>query len=86
LYLYTEMQTDFPILDEFVLQPTLRASSETSASDPAPEPLLPNYGVGRIRRYNQDINMMCMLNAKERTLQEFVNLGCVPLWFGPADS
>lgn len=61
----------------------------------APEPLLPNFGSGSIRRkfcsinlvpllnplmtslqaYYQDINMMVLMNSKERTLDEFVSLG-----------
>jgi hypothetical protein len=41
----------------------------------APEPLLPNYGFGRVRQYNLDLDMMCMLNSKERTLEEFAQLG-----------
>lgn len=41
----------------------------------APEPLLANFGMGRARLYNQDINMMNVLNSKERTLDEFVKLG-----------
>ena len=39
-----------------------------------PEPLLANYGMARIRLYQQDINMMNLLNSKERTLQEFIDL------------
>jgi hypothetical protein len=41
----------------------------------APEPLLPNYGEARIRQYTVDINMMTVLNAKERTLEDFIVLG-----------
>jgi hypothetical protein len=41
----------------------------------APQPLLPNYGAGNIRHYNQDLNMLCMMNAGERTLDEFITLG-----------
>lgn len=40
----------------------------------APQPLLPNYGMGNIYQYNMDLNMMSLLNAKERTLQEFVDI------------
>ena len=39
-----------------------------------PEPLLANYGMAKIRLYQQDINMMNLLNSKERTLQEFIDL------------
>lgn len=75
-FLYSEH--DIPVLDEFVLQEASRSQASEASStgeDIAPEPLLPNYGAGRIRRYHQDINMMCVLNSKERTLQEFVDLG-----------
>lgn len=45
----------------------------------APKPLLPNFGMGRVRLYQQDLNMMSILNSKERTLQEFVDMGYVHL-------
>jgi len=41
----------------------------------APEPLLPNYGMGQIRLYQQDINMMVLFNSKERTFQDFTDIG-----------
>ena len=41
----------------------------------APEPLLPNYGAGRIRQYNIDLDMMTMLNSEERQLDGFIRLG-----------
>jgi hypothetical protein len=44
-------------------------------STQAPEPLLPNYGVGKVRQYNLDMTMLLCYNSKERTLQEFVKLG-----------
>ncbi|KAF5310051.1 hypothetical protein D9619_010480 [Psilocybe cf. subviscida] len=59
--------------DEFVLQQAFR--SDEGVIEQAPEPLLANYGVGRARLYQQDLNMMILLNSKERTLQEFVQLG-----------
>ncbi|KAJ3761994.1 S-adenosyl-L-methionine-dependent methyltransferase [Lentinula raphanica] len=43
--------------------------------DLAPEPLLPNYGVARVRTYELDMTMMNLLNSKARTLPEFVELG-----------
>ncbi|KIJ38737.1 hypothetical protein M422DRAFT_231092 [Sphaerobolus stellatus SS14] len=61
------------LIHEFVLQHAVRDSSG-AAVDQAPEPLLPNYGAGRIRLYHQDINMMITLNSKERTLEEFIEL------------
>jgi len=44
-------------------------------SKQAPEPLLPNYGVGKVRQYNLDLDMMVMLNSQERYLEEFIKLG-----------
>ncbi|KAF9260951.1 S-adenosyl-L-methionine-dependent methyltransferase [Marasmius fiardii PR-910] len=41
----------------------------------APLPLLPNYGTGNIRHYNQDINMLAVCNSKERTCEEYSALG-----------
>ncbi|KAJ3877770.1 S-adenosyl-L-methionine-dependent methyltransferase [Lentinula edodes] len=43
--------------------------------DIAPEPLLPNYGVARVRTYELDMTMMNLLNAQARTLPEFIELG-----------
>ncbi|KAK0222574.1 S-adenosyl-L-methionine-dependent methyltransferase [Armillaria nabsnona] len=42
---------------------------------PAPEPLLPNYGAGRMTQYNMDVEMMCVCNSQERSLDHFVELG-----------
>ncbi|CAL1711808.1 unnamed protein product [Somion occarium] len=44
-------------------------------SPQAPEPLLPNYGEGRILPYYLDIAMMSFINSKERTLDEYRELG-----------
>ncbi|KAG2366736.1 O-methyltransferase-domain-containing protein [Suillus spraguei] len=40
----------------------------------APEPLLVNFGVGNIRSYQQDMSMLFVHNAKERTLQDSLAL------------
>ncbi|RDB28281.1 3-O-methyltransferase 2 [Hypsizygus marmoreus] len=61
------------LIHDMVLQPLVR--NTTSVFDQAPEPLLPNYGVGRVLLYQQDINMMGFVNSKERTLEEFIDLG-----------
>ncbi|RDB17353.1 3-O-methyltransferase 2 [Hypsizygus marmoreus] len=61
------------LIHDIVLQPPVR--NTTSVVDQAPEPLLPNYGVGRVLLYQQDINMMGLVNSKERTLEEFIDLG-----------
>ncbi|KAF8954810.1 S-adenosyl-L-methionine-dependent methyltransferase [Flammula alnicola] len=61
------------LIHELVLQHAVRDPS--GSIEQAPEPLLANYGMGRLRLYQQDLNMMILLNAKERTLQEFIELG-----------
>ena len=43
----------------------------------APKPLLPNYGYGSLRTYLSDVNMLILLNAGERTLNEFKEMGYV---------
>ncbi|KAF8899314.1 S-adenosyl-L-methionine-dependent methyltransferase [Infundibulicybe gibba] len=65
------------LIHEFVLHHPVRDRSEASMFKQAraPEPLLSNYGMGSVRRYQQDINMMNLLNSKERTLQEFIDIG-----------
>ncbi|KAJ7487263.1 S-adenosyl-L-methionine-dependent methyltransferase [Mycena galericulata] len=60
------------LVHEFVLQHVV---SSDHTFDRAPEPLLPNYGMGSMRAYTQDITMMIMHNSKERTLQEYVEIG-----------
>jgi len=63
------------LVQEFVLQHADRVADNSSAFKQAPKPMLPNYGVGKIRQYNLDIDMMVMLNSQERRLEEFVQLG-----------
>ena len=61
--------------DEYILQHANRVPEGQSNFNQAPEPLLANYGAGRIRQYNLDIDMMTMLNSEERQLDAFVKLG-----------
>ena len=61
--------------DEYILQHANRVPEEKAPTKQAPEPLLPNYGVGRIRQYDLDLNMMTMLNSEERRLPDFIRLG-----------
>ncbi|KAF9479528.1 S-adenosyl-L-methionine-dependent methyltransferase [Pholiota conissans] len=60
------------LIHELVLQHVVR---DPSIPNQAPEPLLANYGMARIRAYNQDINMLNSCNSQERTLQEFIDMG-----------
>ncbi|KAJ7659940.1 S-adenosyl-L-methionine-dependent methyltransferase [Mycena rosella] len=62
------------LIHELVLQHVVRGSVYDGIFDRAPEPLLPNYGLGNVRPYTQDITMLFMLNGKERTLQEFIDM------------
>jgi len=62
-------------IHEYVLQHVVRETGKTAKFEQVPVPLLPNYGLGRIRMYNQDMNMLSNFNSKERTLGEFVSMG-----------
>ncbi|EGN97119.1 hypothetical protein SERLA73DRAFT_92093 [Serpula lacrymans var. lacrymans S7.3] len=64
------------LIHDYVLSsasPKLRSS--TLGQELAPEPMLPNFGSGNIRMYQQDLNMWFIHNAKERTVQDSVTLG-----------
>ncbi|KAJ3996156.1 S-adenosyl-L-methionine-dependent methyltransferase [Lentinula boryana] len=67
------------IIHDTVLRDAVRtpeSSSDASVRrDVAPEPLLPNYGVARVRTYELDMAMMNLLNSQMRTLPEFIELG-----------
>lgn len=45
-----------------------------SVHQQAPLPLLPNFGVGRIRQYNPDIIAMQLMNGEGRTLARHTKL------------
>ena len=60
--------------EEYILQPANRVPKEKAPVKQAPEPLLPNYGAGRIRQYNLVIYMMVTLNSEERRLPQFIQL------------
>jgi ubiquinone/menaquinone biosynthesis C-methylase UbiE len=61
------------LIHELVLQHVAR--DEHGQGEQAPKPLLPNYGMGRVRLYQQDLSMMNLFNSRERTLGEFVSIG-----------
>ena len=61
--------------DEYILQYANRVPEGQANFNQAPEPLLANYGAGRIRQYNLDIVMMTMFNSEQRQLDAFVKLG-----------
>ncbi|GAW06513.1 S-adenosyl-L-methionine-dependent methyltransferase [Lentinula edodes] len=63
------------LLHEYVLHTLNPLASLIKGREQAPPPLLPNYGSGVIRSHYQDMRMLLIHNAKERTLDEFVALG-----------
>ncbi|KAJ6501501.1 S-adenosyl-L-methionine-dependent methyltransferase [Mycena vitilis] len=73
-------------IHEFALQHIAPDSASDGKFEQAPKPLLPNFGMGRVRQYSQDINMMCSFNGQERTLSQFIAMGAasgfefVKLW------
>ncbi|THH00243.1 hypothetical protein EW145_g7113 [Phellinidium pouzarii] len=46
-----------------------------TGNDAAPAPLLPNFGAARYRDYAGDINMLNLVDAKDRSLEELIMLG-----------
>ncbi|KAG6831459.1 hypothetical protein H0H92_010368 [Tricholoma furcatifolium] len=76
-----EKRIDFKAVDFLVESPIQGCDiyynanrTEDAAFQQAPEPMLPNFGVGRIRQYSLDIFMMTLFNSMERTLKEFTEL------------
>ncbi|KAF4616101.1 hypothetical protein D9613_011398 [Agrocybe pediades] len=64
------------LLHEHILQYPFRVSdSEHLLREQAPEPLLANYGAGRIRQYYLDMALMNLINGKARTFPGYVKLG-----------
>lgn len=62
-------------IDEFIVQPGYRIPVDEAKFTQAPEPLLPNYGEGRIRQHTLDVHMMTQINGQERSLDGFITLG-----------
>ncbi|KIK62312.1 hypothetical protein GYMLUDRAFT_995195 [Collybiopsis luxurians FD-317 M1] len=59
----------------YLVHPLARSfHNDDSQTDIAPYPLLPNYGAARIMLYNIDLVMMNILDSKERTFDELVEL------------
>ncbi|KAF8128344.1 S-adenosyl-L-methionine-dependent methyltransferase [Boletus edulis] len=64
------------LIHDYVLRSASRdRNAKSFGADVAPEPLLPNFGNGNNRMYQQDLNMWIIHNAKERTLDESIALG-----------
>ncbi|KIJ15468.1 hypothetical protein PAXINDRAFT_77055 [Paxillus involutus ATCC 200175] len=66
------------LIHDYVLRQLNRKQAEVEAATfevaVAPEPMLPNFGVGSMRMYQQDMTMFVFHNAKERTLQDSLEL------------
>ncbi|KAG0699353.1 O-methyltransferase-domain-containing protein [Suillus ampliporus] len=66
------------LIHDYVLRQLSRKQAAVEASMlgavVAPEPLLANFGVGNMRSYQQDMSMLLLHNAKERTLQDCLTL------------
>ncbi|KAG1794095.1 O-methyltransferase-domain-containing protein [Suillus plorans] len=69
------------LIHDYVLRQLSRKQAAIEHSElgvaSAPEPLLANFGVGNMRSYQQDMTMLLVHNAKERTLQDFLVLTTV---------
>ncbi|KAK0478604.1 S-adenosyl-L-methionine-dependent methyltransferase [Armillaria luteobubalina] len=65
------------LICDYIIQHATRDKTAPTliGAKPAPEPLLPNYGAGRMTQYNIDVEMMCVCNSQERSLDHFVELG-----------
>ena len=57
--------------EEYILQHANCLPDDQSEFIHAPQLLLPNYGVGRLRRYNLDIDRMTIFNSEERRLEQW---------------
>ncbi|KAH7890353.1 S-adenosyl-L-methionine-dependent methyltransferase [Phlebopus sp. FC_14] len=64
------------LIHDYVLTSACRQTRDAfSNAEIAPEPMLPNFGAGNSRMYQQDLNMWFVHNAKERTLADLTVLG-----------
>ncbi|KAJ7618676.1 S-adenosyl-L-methionine-dependent methyltransferase [Roridomyces roridus] len=65
------------LINESVIQYAAPQDGDSNVNwhEKAPEPLLPNYGMGSIRTYAQDLNMMVLFDSQERPLAEFIKMG-----------
>ncbi|KIJ09826.1 hypothetical protein PAXINDRAFT_86916 [Paxillus involutus ATCC 200175] len=66
------------LIHDYVLRQLSRKQAEVESAtfqvSVAPEPMLPNFGVGSMHMYQQDMTMFVLFNAKERTLQDSLEL------------
>lgn len=62
------------LIQEYLIQTTARVPTGEYSLEQAQPPLLPNYGLGRIRQYYTDAAMMVLCNSGERSLDEYTQL------------
>lgn len=62
------------LIHEYLLRPNV-VLDQGDTSDIAPRPLLPNYGTGALGAHYQDVSMLILFNASERTLEDYHRLG-----------
>ncbi|KIK82024.1 hypothetical protein PAXRUDRAFT_832449 [Paxillus rubicundulus Ve08.2h10] len=66
------------LIHDYVLRQLSRKQAQVEATNfqlsVAPEPMLPNFGVGTMLMYQQDMTMTVLFNAKERTLRDSLEL------------
>ncbi|KAF5365107.1 hypothetical protein D9758_010955 [Tetrapyrgos nigripes] len=67
------------LIHEIVMMDGVRSAedqeSQATSMAKAQEPLLPNYGSGNLRHHNQNLNMLGLFNARQRTRGQFRALG-----------
>ncbi|KAH7903185.1 S-adenosyl-L-methionine-dependent methyltransferase [Hygrophoropsis aurantiaca] len=64
------------LIQDYVVQSSASLSNgNVIATDKAPYPMLPNFGAGNARLYQGDLTMFFVHNARERTLNEFIEIG-----------
>jgi len=71
--------------DDTVLRDATRDSKSDTDFTLAPEPLLPNWGLARVRTYELDMTMMNLLGSQARTLPEFIELWYVNCLYMPSN-
>ncbi|KAI6121174.1 S-adenosyl-L-methionine-dependent methyltransferase [Pisolithus sp. B1] len=64
----------FPTDDYVITGANRRPDEKHVQIDIAPEPMLPNFGAGNSRKYQQDLNMWILRNAEERSVDEQIAL------------
>ncbi|KAF4615892.1 hypothetical protein D9613_011402 [Agrocybe pediades] len=62
------------LVQEHILQHPFRVPDSESVTRQAPEPLMANYGVGRIRQFYVDMQLLNVMNSEVRTLAQYNKL------------